>query len=69
MNVLTENFSRSFQLPEQVDVDNIEARNEHGVLEVLVPRTKAEEKKSVKIAPKNGGLFSKVFGKEDKEQH
>ncbi|MCB0390649.1 MAG: Hsp20/alpha crystallin family protein [Bdellovibrionales bacterium] len=62
-------FSRSFQLPEQVDTDNIEARNEHGVFEVLVPRKKVEEKKTVKIASKAGGLFSKVFNKETKEKH
>ena len=59
-------FSRSFQLPDQIDLENIEARNENGVLEVLVPRKKVDSKKAIKIEAKKGGLFSKVFGKEDK---
>jgi len=39
-------FSRSFTLPENVDVENIEAKAENGVLEVVIP--KLAEKVSVK---------------------
>ncbi|MBD3824701.1 MAG: Hsp20/alpha crystallin family protein [Epsilonproteobacteria bacterium] len=39
-------FSRSFTLPEHVDVENIEAACENGVLEVIVP--KMEQKSSTK---------------------
>jgi HSP20 family protein len=52
-------FSRSFILPEKIDIENIQARCEHGVLEVFVPKTKVEEKKSVKIETQKGNLFSK----------
>lgn len=39
-------FSRSFTIPENVDVENIEARSEDGVLEVIIP--KLEDKKTKK---------------------
>ncbi len=31
-------FTRSFELPENVDVENIEASSENGVLEVIIPK-------------------------------
>ena len=40
-------FSRSFTVPENVDLENIEARSEDGVLEVIIP--KLEESKTKKI--------------------
>eukprot|EP00792_Barthelona_sp_PAP020_P011312 TRINITY_DN520_c0_g1_i1.p1 TRINITY_DN520_c0_g1~~TRINITY_DN520_c0_g1_i1.p1 ORF type:complete len:138 (+),score=34.11 TRINITY_DN520_c0_g1_i1:53-466(+) len=40
-------FSRSFTVPDNVDVENIEARSEDGVLEVVIP--KIEESKTKKI--------------------
>ena len=42
-------FSRSFTLPEKVDVENIHAENEDGVLEVVIPKLKEEENKPRKI--------------------
>lgn len=43
-------FSRSFTLPENVDVENIEARSDNGVLEVVIPKLKEEKiKKSIEI--------------------
>ena len=41
-------FSRSFTLPENVDVNKIEAKNENGVLEIVIPK-KEEDKKPKKI--------------------
>jgi len=32
------NFSRSFTLPERVDVENIHAESENGLLEVVIPK-------------------------------
>ncbi|SHO81222.1 Heat shock protein Hsp20 [hydrothermal vent metagenome] len=32
------NFSRSFTLPERVDVENIYAKSENGLLEVVIPK-------------------------------
>ncbi len=42
-------FSRSFALPDDVDVDKIEAKSEDGVLEVVIPKVKKVEKKPRKI--------------------
>lgn len=39
-------FARSFTLPDNVDVENIEAKSENGVLEVVIP--KLAEKETVK---------------------
>ncbi len=42
-------FSRSFSLPEKVDVDKIHAESKDGILEVVVPKLKEAQKKSKKI--------------------
>ena len=36
-------FSRTFTLPEDADVDNIDAKSENGVLEIVIPKVKKEE--------------------------
>lgn len=36
-------FSRSFTLPDNADIENIEAVNENGVLEVVIPKLKDEK--------------------------
>ncbi len=40
-------FSRSFTLPENADVENIEARSDNGVLEVIVPKLNEEKIKKI----------------------
>lgn len=45
-------FLRSFALPENVDVENIEASSENGVLEVVLPKLKVEKAEVKKIAVK-----------------
>ena len=42
-------FSRSFTLPEKIDVENIHAESKDGVLEVVIPKLKEEETKPKKI--------------------
>ncbi len=42
-------FSRSFTLPEKVNVEDIHAESKEGVLEVVIPKLKEEEKKPKKI--------------------
>jgi len=43
-------FSRSFTLPDNADIENIEASNENGVLEVVIPKLKDDvSKKSIEI--------------------
>lgn len=36
-------FSRSFTLPENADIENVEALNDNGVLEVIIPKLKDEK--------------------------
>jgi HSP20 family protein len=43
-------FERSFSIPEDADVDNIEAKAENGVLEIFIPKIKKEtSKKKIEI--------------------
>jgi len=42
-------FSRSFTLPEKIDVENIHAESKDGVLEVVIPKLTEEETKPKKI--------------------
>lgn len=42
-------FSRSFTLPEGIDPDRIDANLSNGVLEVLIPKSKAEEPKRISV--------------------
>jgi HSP20 family protein len=45
-------FQRSFALPENVDVENIEASSQDGVLEVTLPKLKIEKVEVKKIQVK-----------------
>ena len=43
-------FSRSFTLPDNADIENIEAKSDNGVLEVIIPKLKDDvSKKSIQI--------------------
>lgn len=42
-------FSRSFTLPQKVDIENIHANTQDGVLEVVIPKLDLVENKSKKI--------------------
>ena len=42
-------FERSFSLPEDVDVDNIQAHSQNGVLEIKIPKVQKVENKPKKI--------------------
>jgi HSP20 family protein len=42
-------FSRSFTLPEKVDIKKIHAQARDGVLDVVIPKVEAKEKKPQKI--------------------
>jgi HSP20 family protein len=61
-------FERSFQLPQNVDQEKIQARYENGVLEVMVPKAEMAKPKSIHIESEKGGLFSKLLGKDSKAQ-
>ncbi|KIM06846.1 MAG: heat-shock protein Hsp20 [Sulfurovum sp. FS06-10] len=42
-------FSRSFTLPEEVDVENIHAESENGIVEIVIPKLKKVDNNSKKI--------------------
>ena len=43
-------FSRSFTLPDNADIENIEASSDNGVLEVIIPKLKDDNtKKSITV--------------------
>lgn len=39
-------FSRAFNLPKNIDLDKIEAKNEHGILTITIPKKEEEIKKN-----------------------
>lgn len=41
-------FSRSFSLPNEIDIENIHAESENGVLEIVIPKFKADKVDKVK---------------------
>jgi HSP20 family protein len=45
-------FSRSFELPDEIDADKIEARLEKGLLTVFVPKAAAVKPRSIKVEAK-----------------
>ena len=42
-------FSRSFTLPNTIDVDNIKAQHKNGVLEIVLPKKEDTKPKKIKI--------------------
>lgn len=54
-------FDRSFSLPKDVDVENIEARHENGVLELMLPKAAKAQPRTIKIGS-GEGFFSKLVG-------
>lgn len=45
-------FSRSFDLPDEIDADKIEAHIENGVLTLRVPKAKAVKPRTIKVQAK-----------------
>ena len=43
------NFSRSFMLPESADIENIDAKFNSGLLEVVVPKIEPEKPKEINV--------------------
>ena len=42
-------FSRSFSLPEEADVENIQANFKDGILEVVIPKTERKKVKAIAV--------------------
>jgi HSP20 family protein len=51
-------FSRSFVLPEGTNPDDIEAKVEHGILSVTIPKVKTAAARKVEV--KGGGIVEKA---------
>jgi HSP20 family protein len=60
-------FERSFQLPQDVDDNKIQARMENGVLEIMVPKAEVAKPRSIQVESEKGGLFSRLLGKKNVE--
>lgn len=58
-------FERSFQMPPGVAEDKIQARQENGVLEILVPKLELKKPKSISIEGEGKGLFSRLLGSKE----
>ncbi|MGE0762943.1 MAG: Hsp20/alpha crystallin family protein [Bdellovibrionales bacterium] len=54
-------FERSFQLPQGINEETIQARMEDGVLEILIPKPHQAKAKSINIEGERKGLFSKLI--------
>ena len=62
-------FQRSFSLPNSVDINNVEASLEDGVLEIALPKSEKSKPRSIPIQTGKSGFFSKLIGrKEEKEE-
>ena len=48
-------FRRSLQLPQEVDEDDVSARFEDGVLEVVIEGAEGQEPKHVQVESSDGG--------------
>ena len=45
-------YSRTIQLPEEIDIDKTEAKLEHGVLKIIAPKLLKEKEQSKKLIVK-----------------
>lgn len=57
-------FKRSFTLPTTVQEDKIEARYEHGVLDLFLPKVAASKPRQIEIKQGNTGFSDKLTGSE-----
>jgi HSP20 family protein len=61
-------FMRSFTLPENVNVENIEANLDHGVLELAIPKSEQAKPRSIEIGSGRTGT-KQVQSSEKTETH
>lgn len=55
-------FKRSFTLPDTVEVDNVVARYENGVLDLAMPKTQAAKPRQIEIQTGKNGFFDRLLG-------
>lgn len=61
-------FLRTFQLPQNVDEEKIQARCENGVLEIMLPKSEIAKPRQIQINAEKGGLFSRILGQKKVEE-
>lgn len=57
-------FQRSFQLPDTVDAEAIEAHLEDGVLRLALPKAEVSKPRTIQVQSGQGGFFSRLLGSE-----
>lgn len=62
-------FQRSFQLPQDIDENKVQARTENGVLEIMIPKSEVAKPRSIHIDTEKGGLFSRLLGQKNVESN
>jgi HSP20 family protein len=65
-------FKRTFELPQEVKAEQVEAEYEAGVLRLAIPKKEASKALPIKINEGKTGIFSKLLGhqkEESKTQH
>lgn len=55
-------FERTFELPNSINAEKIEAQYDNGVLNVALPKAEAAKGRSVQIQTGESGFFSKLLG-------
>lgn len=55
-------FKRSFNLPETVEFDDVVARYENGVLDLIIPKTQAAKPRQIEIQSGKNGFFDRLLG-------
>ena len=55
-------FERTFELPNSINADKIEAQYDNGVLNVALPKAEAARGRTVQIQTGEAGFFSKLLG-------
>lgn len=61
-------FQLSFTLPESVNVENIEANLENGVLSLALPKAESAKPRTIQIQSGKSGFISKLLGSKDDRQ-
>lgn len=60
-------FQRSFQLPETVNAEAIEAHLEDGVLQLALPKAEVSKSRTIQVQSGQGGFFAKILGGGEKK--
>ena len=60
-------FERAFRIPEDADVNKIEANHENGVLRIALEKGEKSKPRQIKISEDNKGFFNQILNSEKEE--